>query len=86
MEIRPVEPGDLAQLASHLPATDGPTHEVCVDIDNPGARALYERLGFAESGIGVFATSGTFTDEGGTERARRNGPQVLLVRSLTQPA
>lgn len=175
MEIRPAQPQDLPQLACHMPATDGPTHDVClqaqargsgvyltawdadvpvgrlylrwhnteaprllaehpeagelvdvpelcdvyvvperrsqgigthlihmafeharenaalsaticVDMDNPDARALYERLGFAESGIGVFATCGTFTDEDGTERTWQNGPQMLLVRSLTRPA
>ena len=55
---------------------------ICVDTDNPRARALYERLGFTESGIGVFTTSGTFVDEDGLERHWQNGPQVLLAQGL----
>lgn len=55
---------------------------ICVNTDNPRARALYERLGFAESGIGVFTTSGTILDASGEELPWQNGPQVLLVQSL----
>ena len=55
---------------------------ICVDTDNPRARSLYERLGFVESGIGVFTTSGVLVDEAGRERPWRNGPQVMLVREL----
>ena len=55
---------------------------MCVDMDNPRARSLYERLGFVESGIGTFTTSGVLMDETGRERSWQNGPQVLLVRKL----
>jgi GNAT superfamily N-acetyltransferase len=55
---------------------------LCVDTDNPRARALYERLGFVESGIGPFTTSGVLVDEAGQERPWQNGPQVMLVRKL----
>ena len=46
------------------------------------SRALYERIGFCESGIGAFTTSGTFVDEDGEERSWQHGPQVLLVQDL----
>ena len=52
---------------------------ICVDTDNPRARALYERLGFSELGIGEFTTSGTFVDDDGKDQPWQNGPQVLLV-------
>ena len=55
---------------------------ICVDTDNPRAQALYERLGFVESGIGVFTTRGTFTTEDGTEEPWQNGPQMLLIQAL----
>lgn len=55
---------------------------ICVDTDNPRARSLYERLGFVESGIGTFTTSGVLVDEGGRERPWQNGPQVMLVMEL----
>ncbi|MFC1526688.1 GNAT family N-acetyltransferase [Candidatus Latescibacterota bacterium] len=53
---------------------------ICVNVDNPRARALYERLGFSEPGIGVFTTEGTFTDKDGNEAPWQNGPQLLLAR------
>ena len=55
---------------------------ICVDTDNPRARSLYERLGFVESGIGTFTTSGVLIDEAGHEMPWQNGPQVILVRKL----
>ena len=51
-----------------------------VNADNPRARALYERLGYSDPGIGVFTTSGTFTDAEGHELAWQNGPQALLIK------
>jgi GNAT superfamily N-acetyltransferase len=59
-----------------------PSVTICVDTDNPRAQALYERLGFVESGIGVFTTRGTFTTEDGTEEPWQNGPQMLLIQAL----
>ena len=55
---------------------------ICVDTDNPRARSLYECLGFVESGIGTFTTSGVLVDEAGQERPWQNGPQVMLVAKL----
>jgi len=55
---------------------------ICVDTDNPRARSLYERLGFVESGIGTFTTSGVLVDKAGREKPWQNGPQVMLVREL----
>jgi GNAT superfamily N-acetyltransferase len=55
---------------------------ICVDTDNPRARSLYERLGFVESGIGTFTTSGVLVDEAGREKPWQNGPQVMLVKKL----
>jgi len=57
---------------------------VCVNTDNPRARSLYQRLGFAEVGIGTFTTSGVFVDDAGVEQPWQNGPQVLLAR-VTEP-
>lgn len=53
-----------------------------VDIDNPRARALYERLGYAESGLGVYTTSGTYVDDDGHIVEWTNGPQVQLIKKL----
>ena len=55
-----------------------------VDIDNPSARALYECLGYAESGLGEFTTSGTCVDDDGHIVEWTNGPQVLLIKKLGQ--
>ncbi len=55
---------------------------ICVNTDNPRARALYERLGFVEPGIGTFTTSGVLIDEAGREAPWQNGPQVMLVMKL----
>ncbi|MBS7615361.1 GNAT family N-acetyltransferase [Candidatus Bathyarchaeota archaeon] len=55
-----------------------------VDIDNPRARALYERLGYAELGLGVFTTSGTYVDDAGHIVEWTNGPQVLLIKKLSE--
>ena len=35
---------------------------LAVGIDNPRARALYERLGYVDTGFGVFEIGGTYTD------------------------
>ncbi len=55
---------------------------ICVNTDNPRARALYERLGFVEPGIGVFTTTGMLIDKAGREVPWQNGPQVMLVMKL----
>ena len=59
---------------------------ICVDTDNPGARRLYERQGFAEVGIGAFTTSGTLVDKDGQQRPWQNGPQVLVAQRLAARA
>jgi ribosomal protein S18 acetylase RimI-like enzyme len=38
---------------------------VGVGVDNRRARALYERLGYADAGLGVFEDSGVFTNTRG---------------------
>ena len=53
-----------------------------VDIDNLRARTLYERLGYAESGLREFTTSGTYVDDDGHIVEWTNGPQVLLIKKL----
>ena len=54
-----------------------------VDIDNPRARALYERLGYTESGLGEFTTSGTYIDDDDGNMVKwTNGPQVQLIKKL----
>lgn len=58
---------------------------LCMTVhrDNPRARALYERLGYRDPGIGVFHTSGTYTDEDtGEQVAWDNGHQFLLIKQL----
>ena len=45
-------------------------------------RTLYERLGYSDPGIGVFHTSGTYTDDDGQEVPWDNGHQVFLVKKL----
>jgi hypothetical protein len=67
--------------AEHAPAVA--THlTLCVDLDNPRAKSLYERLGFADSGVGVFTTSGVFVDDEGNDTPWQIGPQFLLVQEL----
>ena len=56
---------------------------ICVNTDNPRAHALYERLGFTDPGVGVFTTSGVYTDDKGKQHTWQNGPQWLLAQSLT---
>ena len=73
----------LLERALQLAREHGATQAtICVDVANPRARSLYERLGFVESGIGTFTTSGVLIDEAGRERQWQNGPQVMLVRKL----
>ena len=73
----------LLKHAMQLAQSRGATHAIIgADTDNPGARALYERLGFTEIGIGEFTTSGTFVDRNGVERDWQNGPQVMLMTKI----
>lgn len=72
----------LRQALELACARGAPQLTICVDTDNPRARSLYERLGFVESGIGAFTTSGVLIDEAGQERPWQNGPQVMLVKKL----
>ena len=41
---------------------------LAVGIDNPRARALYERLGYEDTGFGAFEIGGTYTDRRGQRR------------------
>ncbi len=71
--------GRALQMARERGATQV---TICVDTDNLRARALYERLGFVESGIGRFSTTGVLIDETGREKPWQNGPMVMLVMKL----
>jgi GNAT superfamily N-acetyltransferase len=61
-------------------------HSVCltVDIKNDRARALYERLGYADPGIGPFHTFGTYTNPDGEEVPWDNGTQLFLRKRLAE--
>lgn len=73
----------LLRHAMQLARDRGATHAIVgAYTDNPGARRLYERIGFAEIGIGIFTTSGTLVNEDGVEREWQNGPQVMLMAKL----
>jgi len=75
----------LIRHAEQLVRQRGFEHAVIeVDIDNLRARALYERLGYAESGLGEFTTSGTYVDDDGHIVEWINGPQVLLIKRLSR--
>ena len=52
-----------------------------VGVDNPGARRLYERRGYAESGFGVYETCWYYQDE---ESRKRCATEVweYLIRQL----
>lgn len=53
---------------------------LAVGIDNVRARALYERRGYADAGLGEYVRSGTFVDPGGREFTL-SGTVVYLVKS-----
>lgn len=47
--------------------------------------ALYERLGYLESGLGEFTTSGTYVvDDADHVVGWTNGPQVLLIKNPSE--
>ena len=50
---------------------------LAVGIDNPRARALYERLGYEDTGFGVFEIGGTYTDIHGKQREWREVCEYL---------
>lgn len=51
-------------------------------IHDDRPRRLYERLGYADPGIGVFHTFGTYINEKGEEVPWDNGHQVFLMKEL----
>ena len=51
---------------------------LAVGIDNPRARALYERRGYADAGFGIFEIGGTYRDAGGVERRWREVCEYLV--------
>lgn len=51
---------------------------LAVGIDNPRARTLYERLGYVDTGFGMFAIGGTCTDIHGRRRAWREACEYLV--------
>lgn len=53
---------------------------LAVGIDNPRARALYERLGYVDTGIGVFEIGGAYTDMQGRRREWREVCEYLVKR------
>ena len=50
---------------------------LAVGVDNPRARALYERLGYADTGFGVFEIRGTYTDIRGRQQEWREVCEYL---------
>lgn len=50
---------------------------LAVGIDNPRARALYERLGYVDTGFGVFEIGGTYHNARGEEREWREVCEYL---------
>jgi GNAT superfamily N-acetyltransferase len=54
---------------------------IAVDVENPRARALYERLGYVDWGHGVVEAAWTVTDGSGRETQHR-GLDVYLVKEL----
>ena len=55
---------------------------ITVNVGNASARALYERLGYRDPGIGEYHTTGTYVDDNGQEVPWDNGTQVCLVKRL----
>lgn len=53
---------------------------LAVGIDNPRARALYERLGYVDTGFGAFEIGGTYTDRHGQKREWREVCEYLVKR------
>jgi ribosomal protein S18 acetylase RimI-like enzyme len=53
---------------------------LAVGIDNPSARALYERLGYVDTGFGVFEIGGAYTDTHGKRREWREVCEYLVKR------
>lgn len=51
---------------------------LAVGIDNPRARALYERLGYADTGFGAFQIGGAFHDRHGIRRKWREVCEYLV--------
>ncbi len=51
---------------------------LAVGIDNPRARALYERLGYVDTGFGVFRIGGRYTDIQGKQREWREDCEYLV--------
>ncbi len=51
---------------------------LAVGTDNPRARALYERLGYVDTGFGVFEIGGTYTDIHGNVREWREVCEYLV--------
>ena len=53
---------------------------LAVGIDNPRARALYERLGYVDTGFGAFEIGGTYLDIHGNRREWREVCEYLMKR------
>ena len=51
---------------------------LAVGTDNPRARALYERLGYLDTGFGVFEIGGTYTDIHGNVQEWREVCEYLV--------
>lgn len=55
---------------------------LAVGIDNPRARALYERLGYVDTGFGVFEIGGTYTDIEGNMREWREVCEYMVKQII----
>lgn len=53
---------------------------LAVGIDNPRARALYERLGYVDTRFGAFEIGGAYTDIQGIRREWRETCEYLIKR------
>ena len=53
---------------------------LAVGIDNPRARSLYERLGYMDTGFGVFAIGGSYRDVRGRQSEWREVCEYLVKR------
>ena len=51
---------------------------LAVGVENPRARALYERLGYADTGFGAFEIGGRYTDRRGQWREWREVCEDLV--------
>lgn len=51
---------------------------LAVGIDNPRARSLYERRGYADAGFGIFEIGGTYRGMDGVERRWREVCEYLV--------